>query len=541
MPWIERFQAAGLVVLVLLAWSNSYSTSFHFDDFHALSDRFVAGPGVGLEIFRFGQTRPLTYFSFHLNYLAGGLDPYGYHVVNLVLHIANSLLLLAIARRHLTALTAGLAAVLFALHPIQTESVTYIFARSTLLATFLALLCFWFFLRERLGISAVFFGLSLLAKEETVALPAFLFLYDYARQRKPRWGYYAILLALAALAAARLFYLLETVPDAQAGFRLRGVPPHLYALTQFRVIWIYLRLLLLPVGLNLDHDVSLSQNLITPWTTLPAMLGVVGLVAGLGWMLWKKRSRPALWVLGFLVLLAPSSSIVAQADLIFEHRTYYPLTCLVIVGAAALSAALQRLPLVGRWIAVVALLASLCAGVWMRNRVWHDEKTLWTDVLAKSPNKARGYLGLGRALAVEDPPRARELMEKGLQIDPNFAELQTNLGVVLMRLDDPEAALAQFQKAMALTRPTPDHWNNIGAAQYRKGDPVQAETSYRTALSLDPCFGNARLNLMHVLDVQGNRTEAWRIGEIPNGCRLPVDLARQIADYRKNLGQQRQN
>ncbi len=534
--WIERFQVAALALLILLSWSNSFSTSFHFDDYHALSDRYVAAPGLGLEIFRFGQTRPLTYFSFHLNYLAGGMDPYGYHVVNFVLHLANSLLLLVIARRHLAPWTAGLAASLFALHPIQTESVTYIFARSTLLATLFALLCFWFFLRERFAASAIFFGLSLLAKEETVALPAFLMLYDYARQRRPRWGYYAAILAIAALAAARLLYLLATVPDAQAGFHLRGVPAHLYALTQFRVIWIYLRLLLLPVGLNLDHDVALSQGLLTPWTTLPAILGIVALVAALGWMLWRKRSRPALWTLGFLVLLSPSSSIVAQADLIFEHRTYYPLTCLVIVAAAALSAAVQRLPVSVRCIAAALLLSGLCIGVWMRNRVWHDEKSLWTDVLAKSPNKARGYLGLGRALAAEDPHRARELMEKGLQIDPNFADLQTNLGVVLMRLDDPRAALSRFQKAMALTRPSADHWNNIGAAQYRMGDVASAQSSYRHALQLDPCFGNARINLMHVLDVQGNRPEAWRTGEIPSGCRLQVDLARRIAEYRKNLG-----
>jgi tetratricopeptide (TPR) repeat protein len=530
-------QAAALALLVLLAWSNSYSTSFHFDDYHALSDRYVAAPGLGLEIFRPGQTRPLTYYSFHLNYLAGGMDPYAYHVVNVLLHLANTLLLLAIARRHLAPLTAGLAAALFALHPIQTESVTYIFARSSVLAASFALLCFWFFLRDRLAISACFFGLSLLAKEETIALPAFLALYDYARQRRLRWGYYGALLAFAALAAARLFYLLETVPDAQAGFRLRNVPAHLYALTQFRVLWIYLRLLLFPAGLNLDHDVALSQGLLSPWTTLPAMLGILGLVAGLGWMLWKKRSRPALWALGFLVLLAPSSSFVPQADLIFEHRTYYPLTSLVIVAAAALAAGLHRLPRAAIWAAVTILLAALSAGVWKRNRVWHDEKTLWTDVLAKSPNKARPYLGLGRALAAEDPQRAKELMERGLQLDPNFADLQTNLGVVLMRLDDPRAALERFQKAMAITGPSAEHWNNIGAAQFRMGDPHAAQSSYRAALSLDPCFANARLNLMHALDAQGGRAEAWRTGEIPTGCRLAAASASRIEEYRKNLKQ----
>ena len=153
---------------------------------------------------------------------------------------------------------------LFAVHPLQTEAVTYVFARSSLLATFFALLSFVLFLRGRYAFSAVAFTLSLLAKEETVALPAFLLLYDYlfvakgkwcgipagrfgpVTQRK--WRYYVGLALCSALAAARLFYVLDRFPDPGVGFRVRGVGVLSYALTQSRVVWHYLRLVVLPTG-----------------------------------------------------------------------------------------------------------------------------------------------------------------------------------------------------------------------------------------------------------------------------------------------------
>ena len=180
-PTDFQWCAAGLAVLVLAAYWNSLGASFHFDDRVLFNDSHVAGPGFGWKLFRLEQTRSLTYWTFHLNFLAGGTNPRGYHVVNVILHAANAVLMLWIARHHLPRLPAFLAAGLFAVHPLQTEAVTYVFARSSLLATFFALLSFVLFLRRRYAFSAVAFTLSLLAKEETVALPAFLLLYDLGK------------------------------------------------------------------------------------------------------------------------------------------------------------------------------------------------------------------------------------------------------------------------------------------------------------------------------------------------------------------------
>src|SRR6266478_7438822 len=252
-------QVTALVVLVFVAYWNSLGGGFHFDDQGIFLDPGIMSSGFGWRILRLMQTRPLTFLSFHWNYLAGGRAPQGFHLVNVLIHAGNTVLVMLIARRRFNASLTLLAAALFAIHPLQSQAVNYVFERATLLAAFFALLSLLFFLHERYRWVVAAYGLSLLAKEETIALPAFLLLYDVVRRRqRAGWGYYAVMLGLAALVTARLSYVLHTFPEARLGFGTRGVPAISYALTQCRVIWIYLRLFVLPIGLNLEHDVDLS-------------------------------------------------------------------------------------------------------------------------------------------------------------------------------------------------------------------------------------------------------------------------------------------
>jgi len=547
-PW----QAAAVCLLVLIAYWNSLEGSFHFDDWSLVSDPDVAGPGVGWRLFRLGLTRPLTYWSFHLNFLAGGgqTNTIGFHLVSIALHAANSVLLLWIARRHVAAPAALLAAGLFAVHPLETEAVSYIFARSSLLATFFALLAFALFLRGRRGWSAAAFGFSLLAKEEGAALPVFLLLYDFlfvsgrrGRQLAPRKWYYAGLLGLAALAAARLFYVLKTAWEPGVGFEVRGVPPLVYALTQPRVIWRYLRLIVLPLGQNLDYDLPLSRSLWTPATTLPALLGLAAL---LGWLAWKviagraaaeTSARWPFWMLGYFILLAPSSSIVAQSDVIYEHRTYLPMTAMAVALGSLLWRALERLGArSARAAAAVALLAALSAFTVARNRVWADELTLWRDVVAKSPNKGRPYIGLSRGLAQDKRPvEARRALERGLQAEPDNRDLRMNLGVMLVEEGNAREALPHFKRAIELGRETPEAWNNAGAAYSMLGQQDKAIDAYRRALGLSPCFYNSRRNLMAALADGGRFEEAIATGAVPAGCRLLPEQEQELERIRSAI------
>jgi tetratricopeptide (TPR) repeat protein len=524
-PLLDRFrwQAAALALLVLVAYANSLGSSFHFDDAAIFTDPRILRPGFGWDIFRLEQTRPLTNLTFHWNYLVGGQDPVLYHWVNLLLHAANSILLLAVARRYLSPFTAGCVAVLFALHPLQTESVTYVFARSTLLSTHLALWVLWFHARGKYLSSALLFGLSLLAKEETIALPGFLLLLELFARRRPNIGYFAALAGFAGLAAGRLFYAIHVSPIVPGVGRVRGISAGGYLLTESRVLWIYLRLAIAPFGLNLDRDVRLSTGLLEPWTTLAGILALALLIAALAWLAWKKQSAAALWALGFFVLISPSSSIVAQTDAIFEHRTYLPLVPMAI----ALGFLLQRIP--RRWLAigVAALIPVMLAGTISRNADWHDERTLWTDIARKSPNKGRSWLGMASTYW-NDPAKAREYLSRGLAVDPGNALLHTNYGIVSLSLGQPAEALDHFQRAMALTGETADSWNNIGAAYFRLNDLGASLDGFEHALRLDSCNFNARRNLMMLYSSRNQPQAAWQAGEVPAACTMLPDQVREL-------------
>jgi tetratricopeptide (TPR) repeat protein len=525
-----RWQAAALVLLVAIAYANSLTSAFHFDDSAIFANPQIVSPGFGWDIFRLDQTRPLTYLTFHWNYLLEGLDPTMYHAVNLALHAANCVLLLSIARRYLSPFAAGCAAVLFALHPLQTEAVTYVFARSSLLSTHFALWTVWLYQREQYAGSAAAFAVSLLAKEETVALPAFLLMLDFFERRRARFGYYAALAGIAAVAAARLFYLIVVSPLAPGVGRVRGVTTFDYLLTQGRVLWIYLRLMIAPVGLNLDHDVRFSTGLLTPWTTLAAALALLVLFVCLAWLAVKKRSAAALWALGFFVLIAPSSSIVAQADAMFEHRTYLPLLCMAVAAGLLL----DRIPRPKLALAFAVLTPAMLLATISRNEVWRDEKSLWSDISEKSPNKGRAWLGM--AHLYRNDPAARRYLERGLAVDPDSPELHNELGVVLFSMNDPAGALTHFQRSMALKGEDSDHWNNIGGADYALKNVPAALDAFTRALKLDPCSFSARRNVMMVHSQRNEPVAVWQAGEVPAGCAMIPGQAEELQRLRKMAG-----
>jgi len=531
-PLLDRFrwQAGALAFLVLIAYANSLGSSFHFDDAAIFANPGILRPDFGRGIFTLEQTRPLTYLTFHWNYLAGGENPVFYHWVNLLLHAANCVLLLALARRYLSPFTAGCVAAIFALHPLQTESVTYVFARSTLLSTHFALWVLWLHARGKYFGSAILFGISLLAKEETIALPGFLLLLDLFERRRPKIGYYAALAGIAGLAAWRLFYAIHASPVDPGVGRVRGIPAASYLLTQSRVLWIYLRLMIAPFGLNLDHDVPVSTGLLSPWTTLAAVVALALLGLALAWLAWKKRSAAALWALGFFVLISPSSSVVPQADVIFEHRTYLPMICVVMALGFLLNGIARAKLAAG----IAVLVPMMLAGTIVRNTTWHDERTLWTDIVGKSPGKGRGWLGMA-SLCWNDPAKAREYLSRGLAVDPGNAQLHTNYGILLLSLNQPAEALAHFQRAMALVGKSADGWNNIGAAYLRMNDTGASLNSFGRALEMDPCNFNARWNLTTLHANRNQRQAAWQAGTLPATCSIIPEQARALEELRSQL------
>ncbi|MFA5074248.1 MAG: hypothetical protein WC539_10185 [Nitrospirota bacterium] len=343
--------------LILLAYSNTFTANFHFDDTPAIVDNHALKRlSWSNFISMFSGTRPVINVSLFFNYQISKLNPIGWHIVNIGFHIMNSFFFFLLLQRTLQLPSlaeryswrakrmALFGALLFGLHPVQTEAVTYIISRTELIATFFYLATFLFFIKhaqtKKFGYAFLAFVMSLLAmqsKEWAVTLPATLFLYDFLflsnGSFKPilsRWKAYV----LVALPWALVAYVLMTTTLQGAGFGVSGersITPWTYLLTSMNVLWTYIRLLILPINQNLDYGYPIAKTLFA----FPTLLSFIGhvLVLGLAVLLFLKKRWTLIpfGILWFYVTLSPTQSFVPILDVIFEHRVYLPSMGYVIV------------------------------------------------------------------------------------------------------------------------------------------------------------------------------------------------------------------
>ena len=425
----------------------------------------------GWEVWQPWRVRPLSYFTLWLNYQLGGPSPFGYHLVNWLLHLGSVWLAWRTLARLLSANGALLAAVIFALHPLQTESVAYVFARGTLLCGF----CCWAALDAwtagRPWRAVAFQTLALLAKEEAVALPVVIALLEWRRARSLlEWKPLAAMLAVTTAAGARSF-VAGTMLAGSGVLSQSGVTPLDYLATQSYVLLRYAGEILLPVAINFDPDIPL----------LASWLG------GSLWLIWialaalaiKHFAQGGVWLLAALAFLSPTSTILPIQDLSADRRLYLAL--------GALGAAL------GTWKPGVPRKASLVLGLLLltlslaRSFTWLTEESLWRDTVAKSPNKSRPRVQLARAVL---PQEALALLA-GLQDPLALGER----GRVLMELGRPADALPVFGQLLAAAPGDPAALTNRGAVLAALGQTEAAQGDFRRALEKDPCFYPAWRNL----------------------------------------------
>lgn len=463
-----------LLLAALLAFGVTLGASFHFDDYAFLSDPAVTSPSGWWQVWHPMQTRPLTWLTFWLNYQLGGTHPAGYHAANVTIHLAAVAALWCVLRRLLCARAAFVAAALFAVHPLQTEAVAYLFARATLLMTLFCLLALDAWVRGRSWAAVGWFSLGLLSKEECAAFPLFLLLLDFSAGKRPRMPALAVMLALSMAAGARVMWALSHVPQATAGFAL---DPWTYLASQGWVILRYIRLLILPWGFNFDPDIRIEL-----WWAVVGWLAVAAL-AGAGMRRFRALC-PGFWVLGGLVLLLPSSSFFPAADLAADRRMYLPLAALAAgTGLALQKWRLQALTVLG------VLLVGLSVA---RSQVWLSEESLWHDAVERSPRKVRPKLQLARAV---EPVQALGLLEDAKRLAPEDPDVAAHLGRTWLQLSRPERALGEFGRALALAPGDPQALNNRGVALAALGDRKSARQDFERALAANPHFAEARKNL----------------------------------------------
>lgn len=511
-----------ITLAVLVAYHGSFGVPFVFDDtgildtatLHTFSWRTVAG-----------TTRPLVQLSLALNWAVGGPNVVGYHVVNLLVHLGAALALYGIAARSLATGTALAVALVWAVHPLQTESVTYVVQRAESLMGLCYLLTLYCVARgaaaERspawYAAAVVACACGMLCKPVMVTAPIVVLLYDRAflagsvagawRARRGLYvGLFATWAILVALLAGQDHESAET-----AGFAMRDVSLAEFARSQPGVILRYLRLVAWPHGLVLDYA----------WPPAEGVTGVVlptlVLAVALGATLVALRGRPRLvfLVLAFVLILFPSSSVVPIRDLAFEHRMYLPLAPLVallVVGAAALIERTGLPPTRARRVAVGATAVAVTVLVALtiaRNLDYRSNVAMWTDVVQRRPANVRAHANLAQALMAEQ--RVDEAMaaaETALRLDPTHAEAHVHRGHALASRGAYREAEAEYVEAVRLKPTSPDAHNNWGAVLADQKRYAEAEPRYREALRLRPSYPEAMNNLAVAVMQRGSYDEA---------------------------------
>ena len=450
--------------------------------------------------------RPLLFFTYWLNHKLLGDQPFGFHLVNIVIHALNSGLVFAItyqllrryrtgdSRRKLEWL-AGFVAAVFLLHPIQTESVAYIASRSETLCAFFMLAALALFL-SRLGKpiswpAAVAIVLLLVAgcatKEQAVALAPLLLLTDLfwngefslVQAVRRNWRLY-LLLAIGGLAGSAVAWIVLS-RSTSAGFGLQGISWIGYFFTECRVFFYYIGLLILPVGQTVDHEVHISAI-----PDFGSVLGLIGLMALIGAAVYfRRRYRLASFgILTFVILLAPTSSFVPLLDPMVEHRLYLPLFALTLVLMEfLLRAGIHERQLIAIGVTLPCLYGALSLP---RNKVWSSEIALWQDAVTKSPDEVRPYANLAAAyIGQHRCAEAERMLEQGSQrFTPNYRLLtaQGRAEECLAKYDD--AALLIGKAAQM--RPRAPLYLEIGLMRARQGKAPEAYDAFQRAIQLDP-------------------------------------------------------
>ena len=517
------------VVLIILGGFWAYHNSFHgpfiFDDKTSILTNSRLHSLWPLGPLLIGTPRPLVDVSFALNYAWGGLRVEGYHVVNVLIHLLAGLTLFGIVRRTCrNEWLAFAASLVWVIHPLNTQSVTYLSQRAESMMGLSYLLTLYAVIRGSMSpragrwyvIAVIACACGMLSKPIMATAPLLVWLYDrifLAKSFREALRRRAALYAGLAATWGLLALVITTSPDMSqnAGFGLKGMAPLEYAASQPGVLFHYIRLSLWPTNLCLDYTWHMARAVDEIlWPSL-------GIVALLGLTLYGLRRLPAVGFLGawFFLILAPSSSVIPLADLAFEHRMYLPLAAVVLLAVLGLSWILQRLITSeilrnrvagGLLVLAVGVLGSLTL---QRNAQYRTALAIWGDTVAKQPHNARAHLNVGLAFAEAGQLNdAIAHYRQTLALDPHDLEAHNNLGNALSSLNEYDEAISHLSKALELNPTDAEVHNNLGNTFARHGRLDEAILHYREALRLEPHLAEGEFNLAAALDSQGKLQEA---------------------------------
>ncbi len=575
-----------LVLAVGLAYGNSLQCSWQYDDFsNILENDHVKLTSLSWQQLKRAihdqhlnsrPTRPLARLSFAFNYYLDGFRVQGYHLVNIIIHLATAFTLWALVsgtiarssalsgKRGDSLIIGWLAALLWATHPVQVTAVTYIVQRMASMAAFFYLAAMFFFLKGRTAATGKSRKLNYLAcclcslaafgcKENAFMLPVALLLFEMiffpaagksGKKRLLIWFFMVVV--FGAMAA----WLMVDPASVTGPWENRPFTLGQRLLTQPRVLWQYLGLLALPAKtrLCLLHDVEISSGLFSPPTTMPA---IIALVVVLVLLVTLCRKMPLLSFGGLFFLLNHLiEGSVFNLEMFYEHRNYLPSTWLFVPLASFLVSSFKYFEY-KKWLrwSIAGCCALWLAGqihtTWMYNRVFRSELSLWMDVVSKSPRMSLAHNNLGKVLWNAGlHEKAHQHFIEALRLD-RYNDLRQkglvyyNLGLYELEITkNYYKAAILFQNALKLASGLKQAWYQQGQAWLLLNDPEKAEAVLRRALEFWPDDCGLRSRLMLALAKQPSKRFRAMVmaGEQARACPDdPVPIA-CLADLQASYG-----
>lgn len=521
----ERVRLALLCAICLLAYGNTLANGFALDDSLYITRNSAVThfsiPAVFKPHNDANVFRPITFATLALNWALGGTHPWGYHLVNLLLHALVTVLLYVVLRK-LVAESQGqnawvvwVAAMIFAVHPIHTDAVASVIGRSELLAAGFVLGAWLLHLNDRPISSLLLFVAALLSKESALVFVPLVLLGDYARRKLKS------VLRYGCIVAVGLAYIpfLWTIQGGRFGQKqvpftenpLAYLPSDLRILNALRVAWKYVGLQIYPATLSCDYSFN-SIPIYATWPhTAPAAVAALAVMIVSGWALWTKRTEwslaAAIYMTGFAVtanILMPTGTIMG------ERLAYLPSAGFCFLAALLLAQMEQRQHRLA-WSVLAFVLVAFTARTVIRNRDWRDNFTLFQAAARAVPANASIHDGLaGEYQRRGDWAAAGSEIEATVQIYPDFPEhlrLQgipeadfriVNLAVLNVKAGHVEDALAFLNLAVEKCPQFSLAWSNRAVVRYQRGEVTAARDDAQKALRLDSANRQAQYLLLQL-------------------------------------------
>lgn len=557
----QRFRIGIFLMMLLCAitYANHFQNGFHFDDSHTIQNNAYIRNIRNIPLFfKDGSTsstlpqnqsyRPVTTTSLAFDYWLGG-DYYlfFFHLSTFILFLLQGWLMVKFMRRifNITVdddarntLIALLAATFYLLHPAIAETVNYVIARADIQSTFGVVLAFVLYQysakcrKYYLYLLPVILG-SLAKPPSVMFAPLFLIyllffeqglgLADVFKPSKFKQVFSVVIKSIPAFICCAMLYgfLNKMTPKTwEAG----GTSPMQYLITQPIVIAHYFQMFFVPTQLSADSDWTLLPG-ISDWRFFEGTAFVLAMIVVAIITSQKKTLRPVSFgMVWFFLALLPTSSIIPLAEVLNDHRMFFPFVGLLIsVSWTVALLAKKWAPWFRQYIPnskiifttlLVLLLAGYAYGTWQRNKVWYDEESLWHDVTLKSPNNGRGLMNYGLSkMAGGDYVTADIYYQRALKLLPNYFSLYVNLGILKAATGHDEEADGYFKKGLVYGSNYPDAYSYYGRYLNSRGRYKEAIPKLQTSISLSPANTFARLQLMEAYQNTANWDELKKLAE----------------------------